>query len=108
MRDTIHDLKIESKNGISYIVPGKIEVKRGDSLRFSAVNTDITLFMPYKEILELSDGQNVQLHSIPADHDSMLYIRKDCSPGTYTYGVFCFRNDDFAEGHSSPQMIVEE
>jgi hypothetical protein len=108
MGKSIHELVIQCKNGKSLVTPGTIHVHAGDSLQIRTVNTDITLFMPYRNILESSASHNVRLRTIHSDQSKMLNIREDCSPGTYTYGVFCMKSRDFAEGGSSPRMIVEE
>jgi len=103
-----HNVEIKCQNGKSLVIPGEIHVKRGDGVRFNAVNTDISLFMPRKDILESSESHSIRIRSIKSGHSKTLKVRLDSHPDTYTYGVYCKENNDFAEGNSSPKMIVEE
>jgi hypothetical protein len=113
---TAVDLKVLSIDGVWKVVYAsdykkyEVKVARGDTISWTTKGTDVSfqfpdfLFEPVGAKDSLSNGYT---KSIKDGSTLTLVVRKDVSPGTYEYAVFCKTDGVFARGGSPPKIIVE-
>ncbi len=92
----------ESRNPL--IVPAYVFVKPNDDIEFISVGSDATISFP--------DEQGPFLENIPirltAGQKQRALLGKTLQSGRiYPYSVFVKEDSDFAEGNSSPKIIIE-
>ncbi len=92
--------------------PGHLYVSLDDKVTFSSKKTKITIFLPEptRQLLGTLDN----LITLEATQSSDTFIiqkignKEEGSEGRrFPYAVYCEAGNDFAEGGSAPQMIVE-
>ena len=120
--------------GKNVVWPPYVVVKQGEEVVFIAVNTDATVFFPKSGMLE-ADGTAAPPSLGPGKAKGkgitlavgkkrgrikvkkmapLIRLSKDARtkkdyplPGIYPYSVYCRDGNDFAEGNTSPIMIIE-
>jgi len=86
--------------------PPYVVVTPGDEIVFKAVNTTAMVFFPNGGIFEAHrSGEAITLPV--GGEQPKLKVRDGASPGLYPFSVYCENGPDFAEGNSSPVMIIE-
>ena len=100
--DSRNEVKPRSAN------PGHLHVKAGDSVEFGAENTNTTIWIPNAKEL-FGDKREHLIFDIKSGGKSKTFkVEKDLERGKeYPYAVYCENSDDFAEGNTSPRMIIE-
>lgn len=90
-------------NGLSksYVVPGKLKVKRGEQVTWKAAETDLVIFFPDEKLF----GRREARTNIGGE--ITLKVSNDIKPGRYPYAVYTEKTNDFAEGGSMPVMIIK-
>ena len=131
------EVRIISHGRKNIVWPPCVVVRQGETLTFKAINTEATVFLPKPELFEFegnprpSAGEGmaasrgvfkvkdrpvavkVKLRSAPAGvapggKEPAEDVRVACSlPTIYPYAVYCENGNDFAQGNSSPIMILE-
>ena len=113
---------IISYSGKNIVWPPVIVLDGGDAVKFRAVNTDAAVF--FKGALSFEGMQNdEEILKVPKKHVLAMKVKpkvlkekppgglkpegKEAVAGIYPYSVFCSEGNDFAEGNSSPVMILE-
>ena len=125
-------VRIISYGGRNIVWPPYVFVRHGDTVTFTAVDTDVTVTLTNPEMFEdtvkVSDGVNL---STPADAKTGRHLvlevgkghaviqvksaaaLKAMSGGAYAgrvaqpYTVYCKGSNSFAEGNSAPVIIIE-
>jgi hypothetical protein len=117
--EAVHIISYAGKN---IVWPPVIVLDGGDTIRFRAVNTDATVF--FKGALSFEGMQNdEEILKVPKKHVLAMKVKPkvlkkgpagglkpegtEAVAGVYPYSVFCSEGNDFAEGNSSPVMILE-
>ncbi len=131
------EVRIISFAGRNVVWPPYVVVKQGETVTFIAVNTEATVFLPKPELFELAEtagpgvGEakimgravlkvkdkpvSVKVRSKPHRSHPNAGIGQAGAgrlesfpiPGIYPYAVYCENGNDFAEGNTSPIMIIE-
>ena len=104
-----HDSSTPKPEKPNLALPGVLHVNNGDLVTFHATNSDVLIFIPNANKLIKNAGKNIQI-SIRAGGSSKGFridIGSNKTPLTFPYAVFCERGNDFAEGNSSPKIIVD-
>lgn len=96
------DFSTFAETGIkkSFVVPGHLEVERGDLLTWKSEDSRADFFFPRPEVFEEDD------RSIEKGETLKLTVRKDAPSGSFPYAVYT-DNNDFAEGGSFPRLIIK-
>ncbi|MCK4297201.1 MAG: hypothetical protein KAX28_11165 [Candidatus Marinimicrobia bacterium] len=91
-----------------FVNPGRLCVKSGEEVIFEAKNTTTTIWIPNAEEL-FENGEKHLIFDIEnGDKSKTFKVEKDLERGKeYPYAVYCENSDDFAEGNTSPRMIIE-
>jgi hypothetical protein len=113
---------IVSYSGKNLVWPPVVVLDGGDTVRFRAVNTDATIFIedalsfegmterselfkvPKKHVLDVKVKPEVIATEPP---DGMTAEGTQALAGIYPYSVFCSEGREFAEGNSTPVMLIE-
>lgn len=75
----------------------------GDTFRWHATNTAITLWFPE---IRLFGTNNLKVRGNTLS--TALPVQKGCKKGTYRYAIYRHLPNDFAEGNSSPIIIIKD
>lgn len=86
------------KKGI--VEPGHCSVENSDMVTWEADETDVVLFFPHRQLF---GRREVEIRS---GGQETLTVSDTIGKGRYPYAVYCVESEDFAEGGSSPIMIV--
>jgi hypothetical protein len=103
-------VKIYCDKSKGNVVPSPIFLKQGESFQFLSVNSNVTLFFPN---LSIFDKGHEVIRLVPRDSVTVK-ITSQIDPAIlersryFPYAVFCDNANDFAEGNSSPSMIIED
>ncbi|MFZ1947034.1 MAG: hypothetical protein WAW06_05770 [bacterium] len=120
---------IVSHGGKNLVWPPIVTVKPGETVIFKVVNTTAKVYFPECELFEETGTANLQgvgtgvVVALGAS-GGKLKVKSEQAleavgsaasavaggprfPRAYPYAVYCSCGGDFAEGHSSPIMIVE-
>ena len=97
----VHDIEIICRDGVWKVEPSKVKAKAGDSIHWNVVSSDATLLFPTRKLFWHQDFM------IATDKGLVLNVGQD-KEGEYRYAVFCHKENDFAEGNSSPIIIIEK
>lgn len=109
----IHDGKLLFEKHPNQVRPGNAYVSPGDKVIFSTRNTNIEIFLPPQTQYLLNASNNVIPITAPGKSQTFIIqnIGSDEKIGSpkrrFPYAVYCEAGNDFAEGGSAPQMIVE-
>jgi hypothetical protein len=116
------DVLVASLKKKNIVWPPVVVLDGGDTVRFQAVNTDATIFLegalsfegmtqqsevfrvPKKRILEITVKPDVVAQE---PSGGLTAEGAEAVAGAYPYSVFCSEGCDFAEGNSSPVMLIE-
>jgi hypothetical protein len=120
----IHRIII-ARQGNFVVRPGRLVVRRGDTVVWLALGAKAHIFIPKKElfegrVLDVADATDrIREGSIPNNisdsdlqkllHDGVVngFVVPDNAPyGIYPYSIFCDTPNAFAEGGSDPELIV--
>ena len=117
--ETVYILSYSGKN---IVWPPVVVLDGGDTVKFQAVNTDATIFLEGALSFEGMEKSAESL-DVPKKHTLSLkvkpQVRRQKPPGgltpagtealagVYPYSVYCVEGNDFAEGNSSPIMVLE-
>lgn len=118
-----HQIMLIQEGGHAIVVPAIQVVRPGDTVKLMAVGDDLTVFLAYKEFFgvdkntfEVLDGQSFiikimedQLGSAPVDPgpDRDAYWKGLGLPREVHYAAYSMKAHSFAEGHSSPILLIE-
>jgi hypothetical protein len=127
-------VRIFSYGGKNVVWPPYVFVQPGEVVIFKPVNTEGTVYLPRPEIFDVasaavaSTAGGIKLRVGGSSGVASIRIKSQGSaavgsavstavgiaplvaspaPGVYPYSVYCKNANDFAEGNSSPVMIVE-
>jgi hypothetical protein len=93
-------IAIVCKDGTARVHPPAIVSAAGEEIRFVAANSAVTVWLPDNILF------GVQQFDVPPGDPRTLTVQK-VPGGEYPYAVFCKGTRRFAEGNSSPIIIVE-
>lgn len=83
------------------VVPGSQPGMRGDEFIFKAVNTDVILHFPDKNLF------NRDVVFVHEGNAETLTASKEIEPGCYPYSAYCVKSKAYAVGNSEPEIIIE-
>ena len=95
------------------VLPPLLYLHQGDSVVFSTKRTKAVFYIPNGTILFKMEPDSEEIIddgliiNVEAGQSSPSYIVKE-KEGEFPYAVYCSAGNDFAEGYSSPKMIVED
>jgi len=119
---------IFNHGGKNMVWPPCLLVKPGEKVAFKVANPGTRVYFPEREIFDQTGSQNLSETGrgtmLNLGSDGMtLTVRSQPDlqtlanrvsgsvgaqlPRVYPYSVYCSCGNDFAEGHSSPVMIIE-
>jgi len=119
---------IFNHGGKNLVWPPCLLVKPGEKVTFKVANPGTRIYFPEREIFDEtgsqslsdtgrgtmlnlgSDGMTLTVRSQPDLQTLASQVSGSASaqlPRVYPYSVYCSCGNDFAEGHSSPVMIIE-
>ena len=94
------------EGGKLYADPPTLWVSRYDSVRFTSKVTEGTLFFPK---LDFFQGTNERLIDFSMNGQVELQINEKVPEKEETpYACYCAIGNDFAEGSSSPRIIIKD
>jgi hypothetical protein len=118
-----HQIMLIQEGGDAIVVPATQVVRPGDTVKLMAIGDDLTVFLAYKEFFgvdrntfEVLDGESFtikimedQLRSAPTDPgpDRDAYWKGLGLPRRVHYAAYSMKAHSFAEGHSSPVLLIE-
>jgi plastocyanin len=123
MSGQTHQVMLIHEEGKSVVVPATVKVEPGDTVEFIVLGDSVAVFFPHRDFFD--QGQNTfeagektrgklevmhkQLGAAPPDRgEAWQEYWKDLGlPRELHYAVYSYRAHDFAEGHSSPVMLIE-
>lgn len=90
------------------VMPPHQYLKRGDSVVFEAMNTDVIIFIPRADLL-FGYTEKYYTFTIPdGKYSEQFAISMDCPVNReFPYTVYCAEGNGLAEGGSPPKMIIE-
>jgi hypothetical protein len=89
---------LDEASGRPVVRPGRVAVKRAQTVNIrNETNYSIRLYIPRLNV----NGQVISAGQPPFQPDL------DQPPGHYRYAVYCEEVEDFAEGGSSPIIIIK-
>lgn len=101
-------LRVIKRQGKCTVHPANLQVQKGETINFRVFGTDATVFAPNDILIEVGTNRPVQVldlaHGGPGKD---CIVNPKISDGAYPYAIYCKGVNDFAEGNSSPTMIVE-
>jgi len=101
----IHDPDLQYEKHRHAVQPGHQYLKAGDKVIFKTMRTAARIFFPKAE--ELFVEQKGHWISVDENGQSDPLTIKECPHGKYAYVAYCSNGEDFAEGGTSPRIIVE-
>ena len=103
----IFDSRSVRKPRFAFTNPGHLGVESGEEVIFEAKNTNTTIWIPNAE--ELFGREEHLVFDIESGGKSETFTVKQGLPKgkEYPYAVYCENSNDFAEGNTSPRMIIE-
>ncbi len=110
-------VKIFCEKSKGIVHPSPLFVTCEDSIEFKAINTAVTIFFPKEELfveenpyikLDPQQEKYRRVGKVTLKNKKALESLDFEIPGAYTYAVYCENMNDFAEGNSSPSMIIED
>lgn len=108
-----HKIRVFVHGGKGRVEPGHLVVKPHDTLEFVTINTDASFFFPDPGVVAaVRKGVNPRFGDLklkPAKTSApMVFEVIKETGGVHPFAVFCAATNDFAEGHSSPMMIIDD
>jgi len=88
------------------IQPGHLYLKRGDKVVFMTRGTAAKIFIPRADIL-FGIPKNSIIDVSGSGHSVAFNVQRNAPTGWYPYSSYCKNGNDFAEGGTSPGMIVD-
>ena len=93
---------IISQRGKFVVRPGRLHVRRNDTIVWKAIGTDAHVLVPDQSLfgvqaINLTDGTASDPIAVSSDA---------CVDKVYPYSVFCDATGEFAQGDSDPELIV--
>jgi len=91
---------IIAQSGNFVVRPGKLNVRKHDTVSWKAIGTDAHIFFP--------TGQpfGCRTVDVAAGTESSAQVVGDVAQMIYPYSVFCDTPNAFAQGGSDPELIV--
>jgi hypothetical protein len=94
---------IVCRKSSAHVRPAQRIAKPGQDVTFKAIRSDVTLFFPNPALfgcpsarLDSSNGR-----------EATLTVQNKVPRDVYPFAAYCDDLNDFAQGSSSPEMIVE-
>jgi hypothetical protein len=89
------------KRGKFVVRPGRLHVKRNDTIVWKAIGTKAHVFVPDQSLF------GVQAINLDDGIESEITVSSTaCVDTVYPYSVFCDATGEFAQGDSDPELIV--
>ena len=98
---------IIAQKGNFVVRPGKLNVRRGDTVIWMAIGAKVSIFFPagiFRPNEWLLGGRVVDVSN--GGESPALVIRDDVEYNIYPYSAFCDKSNSFAQGGSDPELIV--
>jgi hypothetical protein len=95
-------IMIICRKSSAQVRPAQFIAKEKDNITFKAVRSDVTLFFPNSALFGCSSARLDSSNK----REATLTVQK-VQRDAYPYAVYCDDLNDFAEGNSSPEMIIE-
>jgi hypothetical protein len=94
---------IISQRGKFVVRPGRLHVRRNDTIVWKAIGTDAHVLVPDPSLFG-----GVQAINLAAGTESnpIEVSANACVDTIYPYSVFCDATGEFAQGDSDPELIV--
>ena len=102
------DSKIEKHKHMAH--PGHQYVDPGDTIQFAPRNTDVKIFIPNSTDLFEGKSEEYLVLEISKKELSEPFIVKDIGDEDvkiFPYAVYCKEGNNFAEGGTSPAIIIK-
>lgn len=99
----IYDLDVS----FSFVVPGVNRVHRGQTVEFTAIDTEVKLLFPDLDLLDPSSRPKGDFITIAEGESVSVIINPEAYNGAYAYAVITTANKGLAIGGSFPKFIVD-
>jgi hypothetical protein len=107
---------IIAQRGNFVVRPGRLNVRRGDTVTWITIGTaariffpDKRLFGPDRRVLDVCREDESAREATPDDPpvvSQSLKVLDDAPFKVYSYSIFCDTSNTFAQGGSDPELIV--
>lgn len=88
--------------------PGKQHVKKSDTVMFMAQGTNSVIFIPNANQLFDISSNSLTIELKSGNQTQSYTISENVTIGDdFPYAVYCDEDNDFAEGGSSPRIIID-
>lgn len=105
----IFDEKIQYEKYIHVVQPGHQYVHAGETIQFAPRNTDVIIFIPNaKDLFVGIDNDYIVITLTVNDPPPTFTIKHVKNKRVFPYAVYCKSGNGFAEGGSSPEIIIED
>ena len=101
----IHDPKHVYERYTHVVQPGHQYLRVGDKVIFTTHRTAARIHIPNIEALFGIDDKWIMVEK---NGQSDEFTVQECPRGKYPFVVYCPDGNDFAEGCTSPRMIIED
>ena len=105
----IFDEEIRDEKYRQVVQPGHQYVHADDTIQFAPRNTDVIIFIPNaKDLFVGIDKDYLIIPLAMNDPPPAFTIKHVKNRRIFPYAVYCKSGNDFAEGGTSPGIIVED
>lgn len=88
--------------------PGKMHVKKSEKIMFQAQGTNAVIFIPNaNKFLDTNESTLVIDASSGRQTHSFTLSDNPSSGAEFPYAIYCDGDNDFAEGGSTPRIIID-
>ena len=101
----IHDPELRYEKFKHVVQPGHQYLRVGDTVIFTTHRTAVRIHIPRVQALFGIENEWI---IVGKNGRSDEFTVQECPRGKYPFVVYCADGNDFAEGGTSPAMIVED
>jgi len=101
----LHVITLDQNNS-SFVSPLPIVVLPGDTLKFTSINGDFTIYIKdaYKFLRIREDNLEIRLNSAGTASSEPLVVRAVDSDAEVTFSIYCISNDSWPD--APPRIII--
>lgn len=99
--------KIVFEKALHTAQPGHLYARPGDTIQFVPRNTGVTIYIPNANQLFAGLSQDDLIIRLDPGQPSQPYSISYTDNRRFPYAVYCHDGNDFAEGGTSPAVIID-
>lgn len=100
--------QIESGKPEFVASPGRMHVKKSEKIMFQAQGTNAVIFIPNANKLLETNESTLIIDARSGKQTHSFTLSGNLSSGSdFPYAIYCDEDNDFAEGGSTPRIIID-